>query len=473
MVAANNWWLRSTNQNNTTNFVNVNNNGNVNNNNANNERGVVPFFSDFLNLDISSISENNTLVGSIGVNQVRFRKGACYPFLQRKNSGDRVGCIISNDQHKTGCQHQFMKSDITFNEVFSDKHLYVSYKKCLEGVGWKGTVQNYKHHAFTNIVRSGDQLQKEIFRTGNFFKFPRMERGKLRHIQSVGISERVIQRCLCDYLLTPTLTKKFIYDNSACIKDKGVHFAIRRLKVFLTNYYKTYHTNTGYILQYDFHHYFETIPHETLIDKVNKTFNDERLKRIYAKLINDFDGNVGIGLGSQVSQISALFYPNCIDHTFCRNKSVFAYARYMDDGYVISNDKEFLKSCKDILERLCSELQITTNESKTVINRLSQGFVFLKNHIKLMNNGAVVVKTNRANLDKNKRKLRKYREKLDDGNMTWDEIKNIYKGTFCGLKKFHSYSIRRSYKNYFFKLFAKELANDPERIILLKKHKYS
>ena len=37
---ATNWWLRSPNASNSTNFYNVNNNGNSNNNNANNERGV-------------------------------------------------------------------------------------------------------------------------------------------------------------------------------------------------------------------------------------------------------------------------------------------------------------------------------------------------------------------------------------------------------------------------------------------------
>lgn len=41
--SANNWWLRSPNVNNATNFRNVNNNGNVNNNNASNTNGLAPF----------------------------------------------------------------------------------------------------------------------------------------------------------------------------------------------------------------------------------------------------------------------------------------------------------------------------------------------------------------------------------------------------------------------------------------------
>ena len=43
-VRANNWWLRSPNVGNSTNFCNVNNTGNANNNNASNTNGLVPGF---------------------------------------------------------------------------------------------------------------------------------------------------------------------------------------------------------------------------------------------------------------------------------------------------------------------------------------------------------------------------------------------------------------------------------------------
>ena len=41
-----NWWERSPNGSNTTNFCNVNNNGNANNNSASNSNGVRPDFGD-------------------------------------------------------------------------------------------------------------------------------------------------------------------------------------------------------------------------------------------------------------------------------------------------------------------------------------------------------------------------------------------------------------------------------------------
>jgi len=48
LVRANNWWERSPNASNTTNFMNVNNNGNPSNsNNASNTNGVAVGFSEY------------------------------------------------------------------------------------------------------------------------------------------------------------------------------------------------------------------------------------------------------------------------------------------------------------------------------------------------------------------------------------------------------------------------------------------
>ena len=188
---------------------------------------------------------------------------------------------------------------MTFEEVFTYNHLYNSYRKCLLGVKWKGSVQAYENHAITNLYITYKQVYNETFQTGRFHNFTIMERGKIRHIKSVSIQERVIQRCLCDYCLVPLLTPYFIYDNCACIKDKGVHFAQKRMKRFLQKGFKKYRTNEFYILQYDFHHFFDTIPHKKLIDSISPIIKDEKLIRLYSKLVNDFEGEQGLGLRNQ------------------------------------------------------------------------------------------------------------------------------------------------------------------------------
>lgn len=331
---------------------------------------------------------------------------------------------------------------MTFDEVFTYENLYNAYRKCLNGVRWKGTVQHYEQFSLTELNKTLEELRNGTFKSGKFFRFTIMERGKVRHIKSVGIAERVVQRCFCDNYLVPTLSKEFIYDNSACIKGKGYHFALNRCRYHLRKYYRKHHTNEGYILQFDFHHYFDTIPHQQLIDLVTKFTTDERINNLYAQLVNDFDGDKGLGLGSQISQISALFYPNKIDHYFKSVKGIDAYARYMDDGYLISSDKTLLQRMKKELTRLVSELGLTLNENKTQIRKLKCGFIFLKGRFFFTETGKVIVKPNRKGITRNRRKAKKLIKK----GFPLEAVKKFVDIVVGNLKHYNAYYTIKNFK---------------------------
>ena len=116
-----------------------------------------------------------------------------------------------------------------FEKVFSFDNLYESYKKCCKGVNWKTSTQSYKANALLNIYKAWNDLMNGSYRSKGFIEFDITERGKPRHIKSVHISERVVQKCFCDYSLNPLLKRYFIYDNGASIKHKGIDFAMNRL----------------------------------------------------------------------------------------------------------------------------------------------------------------------------------------------------------------------------------------------------
>lgn len=134
----------------------------------------------------------------------------------------------------------------------------------------------------------------------------------MRHIKSVNIRERVVQRCFCDNYLIPLLTKNLIYDNGASLKDKGITFSLNRLIYHLKKYYKKHQNNEGWIVLYDFSNYFGNINHNKLYAIVDPLMLDNKCLKLYHHLIDVF-GEVGLGLGSQVSQISAIIFPNQID----------------------------------------------------------------------------------------------------------------------------------------------------------------
>ena len=167
--------------------------------------------------------------------------------------------------------------------------------------------------------------------------------GKAEAYSSVHISERVVQRCLCDYCLVPMLSRSFIYDNGASLRGKGYDFAVSRVTRFLAEHYRK-HGREGYVLVFDFSKYFDTARHEPVFRELERSGIDDRLVSLSKYFIQNF-GDVGLGLGSQVSQIAALALPNRIDHYIKDVLGMKYYARYMDDGCIISESKAELEIC--------------------------------------------------------------------------------------------------------------------------------
>lgn len=334
--------------------------------------------------------------------------------------------------------------NITFEELFTYSNLYHSYLKSRKCVQWKGTVQAFKCSAISRLYEMKRKIRNDTFKTGKFHCFTIMERGKLRQIKSVNIEERILQRCLCDFVLVPTLTRKFIYDNSACVKGKGTHFALKRMKTLLHRHWRKY-GNKGYILQWDYHHYFDTLPHDQIKKSVMPLIKDKRIANLYGRLVDDFPDELGLGLGSQISQISALYYPHKIDNLFAYKKGISGMGRFMDDGYVIAKDKAVLRECLEILKIKSEELGLTLNAKKTRIRKLNGVFPYLKARITLAEDGRILAKPNQRNVTRNRRKLRKLWKMVEEGSLTFDEIKTVYKTTYGNLGNFDANRTKMRY----------------------------
>lgn len=307
-----------------------------------------------------------------------------------------------------------------FEWVFSYDHLYHSYKMCRRGVAWKGSVQKYITQAPLNVAQTYNRLHTGKFKSSGFYEFDIMERGKQRHIRSVTIGERVVQRCLCDYALVPMLSRTFIYDNGASMQKKGYTFAAKRLTQHLQQHYRKYGTE-GYVLLFDFSKFFDRVSHRLIKGILRKEFTDERIIALTEHFIDAF-GSVGVGLGSQISQIFALASANRLDHYVKEVCRIKGYGRYMDDGYLIHRDKAYLQKCLAGIKALCAELEITLNTKKTQIVKLTHGFTFLKIRYYLQPNGKVVKKIYRRSVTKMRHKLKSFRDLVDRSIMSYEDV---------------------------------------------------
>lgn len=352
-------------------------------------------------------------------------------------------------------RNAFKKQYDNFDTVFSYSHLYTSYSKSRKNVGWKASVQKYITQAPLLIEQTWQQLQKGKFKTDGFYEFDINERGKLRHIKSVTIRERIVQKCLCDYALVPVLERSLIYDNGASRKNKGYHFSKRRLKQHLLQYYKK-HGNDGYILLFDFSSFFDSISHALCKQIVRRNFTDKRLIKVIDHFIDAFDGDHGLGLGSQISQILALAAVNKLDHFIKEKLQIKYYGRYMDDGYLIHQNKQYLQQCLQKIKTLCDELGVNLNLKKTQICKLSRGFTFIKARCFLTDSGKVIMKIHKGSITRHRRKLKKFAIFVKTGQMDYWDIYTAHQCWRSYAAHFNARKTLYSMDKLYIKLFLPE-----------------
>lgn len=341
----------------------------------------------------------------------------------------------------------FMDNFNSLSIIYDMNNLYKSAIKSKRGVYWKNSVQKYSMNRLKNMyssmfdIKNGRNIKKG---TCNFTIY---ERGKRRNISSVHVYERVIHKSLNTGIIVPVITRNLIYDNGACIKHKGILFAQTRIEKHLRDFYKK-HGNKGYIQLIDFSNYFGNISHDEIRRiLVEKGLSSEIID--FTMFLIENNDNKGLGLGSEISQTLAVGYPNEVDHFIKDKLGIKYYGRYMDDSYIISDDKNALKKYLDLITPLYEKLGIILNKKKTNIYKLDKGFNFLKCQYILTDTGKIIKKPNKKTIAIQRRKLKKFKKFYLRGEMTMEQIYNSYMSwrSFISNKNAH-FAIRNMDKLY-------------------------
>lgn len=316
---------------------------------------------------------------------------------------------------------------MTFEELTTIEKLNNAFKECSKISHWKESTQRYK----ANMLFRNTELQKELrsgeYKVGNTIDFVICERGKRRQIKAPVIKDRIVQKVLCKEILIPALTKPLIYDNYASLKDRGTSFARKRIDIMLRRYIQKYGEN-GYILQIDIRKFFESIDHQTLRRMVHERIKEpkEIMDLIDYIIDTSSDSDVGLNLGAECPQIFAVYYLSGIDSYVKTVRGMKYYGRYMDDIFIISDSKDELKSILEDIKYRLGDIKLEINERKTHITTLKHGFTFMQIKYSVQD-GRIIKRPTRSKIARERRRLKKYKKKWEQGQMSLLDIQNCYK----------------------------------------------
>jgi len=334
----------------------------------------------------------------------------------------------------------------TLGEIFTFEKLKEAHELCRRDKQHKHGTIMFEMELARNLAELTTKLQSRKYKLGKHKQF-KLYDPKERTIDALPYKDRVVLMCFTKFILEPKLEGRVIYDNAASRKGKGTQFAIDRLHGFMAS--EARHKREIYYLKCDISKYFASLDHDYLLDKLRRIgFSDDEMW--FMELVIRSYGTCGVPLGNHTSQWFAVLYLDDLDRYIKEKLRVKAYIRYMDDFILIHRDKEFLRKCKDEIEKVCRRLKVRLNKNKTQIGCLKDGVDYLGFNHTLTATGKVTRRVRASAMIRHKRYLKIIANLYEEGVIDdkWVAIRkqaflNHMKGT-TGTKvvKHHMKSIR-------------------------------
>lgn len=250
----------------------------------------------------------------------------------------------------------------------------------------KGKLRSYgviRHdaHREENIKCLYESLRSGSFRTSNYTVFKIYDPKEREIYRLPYYPDRILHHAIMN-VLEPIFVSIFTKDTYSCIKNRGIHGALRNVKKTL----KDDPSGTAYCLKLDIKKFYPSIDHELLKSIIRRKIKDIRLLSLLDEII---DSAPGVPIGNYLSQYFANLYLAYFDHWLKEVKHVKYYFRYADDMVILHSSKQYLRDMfNEMRDYLHKELNLTIKGNWQIFPVKSRGidflgYVFFHTHILL------------------------------------------------------------------------------------------
>lgn len=255
-----------------------------------------------------------------------------------------------------------------YNDIISIDNLYLAHNNACKGKSKQSGVIRFKKNLHANIKVLHQELMLCNYKSPEYKTF-KIHEPKEREIFVLPYKDRVIQHAILQKI-GGMFVKTFTRNTYSCIRGRGLHSAMKSIKLALQN-----EKSTRYCLKIDITKFYPSVEHNILKSLLVRKIKDKQLIKLLFEII---DGESGIPIGNYISQYFGNFYLSYFDHWLKEELKIKHVWRYCDDIVILADNKDYLHQLFfKIRDYLKTELNLEVKGNYQVFPVSARGIDFL------------------------------------------------------------------------------------------------
>lgn len=275
------------------------------------------------------------------------------------------------------------------DKVYAKHNLEAAAAKVVANRGSAGvdhmTVQEFEKNRDANLQRMHEQLRADQYRPQPVRRtyIPKLGSTEMRPLGIPTVRDRVVQTALRN-VLEPIFEREFAEHSYGFRPGRGCKDALRRVDQLLRRGHL-------WVVDVDLKSYFDTIPHDKLMDHIKRRVADGRvlnlleayLKQQVLEGLREWTAEGGTPQGAVISPLLANLYLDPLDHLAAAKG--LAMTRYADDMVIQCLSEQEARQALNLLTQWTEQAGLTLHPTKTRIVQVTDrdGFDFLGYHFQL------------------------------------------------------------------------------------------
>ena len=273
------------------------------------------------------------------------------------------------------------------DKVYRLANLMSAYKEVKRRKGGPGvdheTIEMYERDLMENLRKLSTELASGGYRP-RAIKRTWIEKPGSREKRPLGIPtvrDRVVQAAL-RHVLEPIFEREFAEQSYGFRPRRGSKGALRRVNRLLE-------AGNHWVVDADLKSYFDTIPHERLMARVEEKVSDGRITELLEKYLKQdvmetmtrWRPEEGTPQGAVISPLLSNIYLDELDHKM--EELGYEMVRYADDFVILVRSREEAEEALEEVKRWTAKAGLTLHPEKTRIvdaREKKAGFDFLGYH---------------------------------------------------------------------------------------------